>query len=515
MKRQRFVSQRSLSRMFQEAAEAWKLQDYQRTIETLERASRLDPANASVLLDLGRAYGLRYDYGAADRCLEKAVRVATQPVEVLTEAGRRCQEFGSYEMAKRYFERAAEQSGASVGVFVTLAELNERHARLEEAARWVDRALAANAEHPAALLTRARLSRLEGKLETAESSLRSLLEKPFDHTPTRVRAWYELGGVLDRQGRFDDAMNAFLEAKALLRPAAGPFHATLQGVQDRVREMEQTISAAVLERWFNSREALRPGRRLAVLCGHPRSGTTLLEQVLDSHPDIVTAEETHILHDEAYLPLSRGFPQTAALLDVLESTPSSLLQQSRENYFRFSELFIGKPIGEKLLIDKNPALNVLIPAVARIFPVARFLIAVRDPRDVCLSCFMQPLSLNPVSSAYLTLAGTVTQYASVMGFWRVILPRLRNAWTEVRYEDMVADLRSASRRTLDFLGVQWDEGVLRFHDHARSKPLRSPSYAEVTKPVFKSAVGRWRNYEKYLEPCLKQLNPFITAYGYE
>ncbi len=146
-----------------------------------------------------------------------------------------------------------------------------------------------------------------------------------------------------------------------------------------------------MERWFNSRETLQPARRLALLCGHPRSGTTLLEQALDAHPDIVTAEETHILHDEAYLPLSRGFAPDAPVLEVLESAPASALQQSRESYFRYAALFLGKAIGDKLLIDKNPALNVLIPAVVRIFPEARFLVAIRDPRDVCLSCFMQPL----------------------------------------------------------------------------------------------------------------------------
>ncbi len=279
--------------------------------------------------------------------------------------------------------------------------------------------------------------------------------------------------------------------------------------------MEQTVSSGVLERWFHAGESLQPARRLAVLCGHPLSGTTLLEQALDSHPDIVTAEETHILHDEAYLPLSRGFPQDTSVLELLDSTPINALRQSREDYFRFTELFIGKTVGDRLLIDKNPALNVLIPAVARIFPEAGFLIAIRDPRDVCLSCFMQPLSLNPVSSAYLTLGGTVTQYASVMGFWQTIQPRLHNAWIEVRYEEMVADLEASSRRILAFLDVGWDETVLRFHEHARCKPLRSPSYAEVTKPVFTVAVGRWRSYQKYLEPCLEQLGPFLTAYGYE
>ena len=94
MKRQRLASQGSLSRLFQQAADAWRRQDYQETIDLLERAGRLDPANPAILLDLGRAYGLRYDYAAADRCLEKAVRLAARKSQVLVEAGRRCQEFG-------------------------------------------------------------------------------------------------------------------------------------------------------------------------------------------------------------------------------------------------------------------------------------------------------------------------------------------------------------------------------------------------------------------------------------
>ena len=114
MKRQRLVSQGSLSRLFHQAAEAWRRQDYQETIDLLERAGRLDPANPVVLLDLGRAYGLRYDYPAAERCLEKAVRLAARKTQVLVEAGRRCQEFGHHPMATRYFERVVEQFPAPI-----------------------------------------------------------------------------------------------------------------------------------------------------------------------------------------------------------------------------------------------------------------------------------------------------------------------------------------------------------------------------------------------------------------
>ncbi len=513
MKRQRLVPPGTLSRLFQEAAEAWKRLEYQETIDTLERAARLDPANARIQLDLGRAYGLRYRYSEAEQCFEKAVRVAGRKVEALAEAGRRCHEFGNYEMAQAYLERAAREKGVTVDVLVKLAEFNERRAHLEEATRLAEWALKLDPTNPPARLLRARLERLAGQLGEAETRVRALL-KDAAKDPWWGGCWYELGDILDRLGRYDDAMEAFLEAKALIRPAVVHHAATLQRIQGRVREMENTITATVLERWAAAAPALQPLQRFAILCGHPRSGTTLLEQVLDSHPEMLSAEETHILHDEAYLPLSRGFSAEASVFEVLESAPASRLRQSREDYFRFTELFLGKTRGDKMLVDKNPALSTLIPAAVRIFPEVKFLIALRDPRDVCLSCFMQSLSPNPISSAYLSLEGTVTQYLSVMGFWRTLLPRLQNPFIEVRYEELVNDLEGTARKVLEFLGFPWDERVRRFDEHARGKSLRSPSYAEVTKPINKRAIGRWQNYRRHLEPYLAKLEPMIKALGY-
>jgi Tfp pilus assembly protein PilF len=515
MKRQRLISQGALSRIFQSAAEAWKRQEYKESIDILERGSRLDPANSTLLLDLGRAYGMRYDYAAAERCLEKAIRVAPRKLEALIGAGQRARDFERPKLAQKYFEQATQQRDVPVDALLALAETHERYHRREQAREFVERALKANGDCALAHLFLARLDRLAGELESAEKRLRDLLAKKETDTRTRVQAWYERGGILDRMARYDDAWTAFLEAKALLRPAAADASATLQGIQERVREMEKTITADVLQRWCEFGKSLQPQRRLAILCGHPRSGTTLLEQMLDAHPEIISSEETHILHDEAYLPLTRGFSTETGILEVLEAAPPSALQQSRENYFRFTELFLGKPLEGRLLVDKNPALNVLIPVVVRIFPEAKFLIALRDPRDVCLSCFMQSLTINPVSSAYLTVEGTVTQYASVMGFWQTLLPRIENPFLHVRYEALVDNLEAEGRRALDFLDIGWDERVLRFDEHARGKLVRSPTYADVTRPVFKTAVGRWRNYEKFIAPWLERLVPFIDGFGYQ
>jgi tetratricopeptide (TPR) repeat protein len=514
MKPAQLISPGTLNRMLQAAEAAWERKDFKECIETLESASRRAPANASVLLQLGRIHGLHYDYAAAENCFERALRFAPRKTEMLTAIADHCQNFRNPDIEERYLRRAVEQPDSAPETRIKLAELYERLRRLPEAAQLVERALALNPAYPAALLVRARLERLAGRLEPAEQVLRSFITKPFPDTWTHAQAWYELGNILDRQEKYDDAMTAFLEAKALMRPQAASHLAELKVLRARLKVMESNVTSELFKRWFDGGQALPPARRLALLCGHARSGTTLLEQVLDSHPDIVSAEETTTFNDDAYLRLKRGLPPDAYMLPVLEAASIPALQQARAAYFRAMELSIGSPVSGRLLLDKNPVLTFMIPAFVRIFPETKFLIALRDPRDVVLSCFMQPQPLNPITAAYLSLEETAEDYAALINNWRTLAPLLPGRYLEVRYEDMVDDLESVARKTLDFLGVPWDDRVLGFAEHARKKMVRSPTYADVTQPVYKRARGRWRNYQKYLEPHLAKLEPFVKAFGY-
>jgi hypothetical protein len=355
---------------------------------------------------------------------------------------------------------------------------------------------------------------MRGNVTEAEPILRELLAISTAGSSVRIRAFYELAIIKDNQGKYDEAMTALLEAKALMRPHVGPHAAILQHMQSRAKEMEQTITTGVLDRWRADADKLQPLRRIALLCGHPRSGTTLLEQVLDAHSDIISAEETKMMHDDAYLPLIHDFSEGTSVLQALDSVPPSVIRHARENYFRCTELFLCRQIGTRLLVDKNPSLNLMIPMVVRVFPEAKFLIAIRDPRDVVMSCYLQALPPTPISSAYLSLEGTVNQYANVMGFWLEMLPRMGNQWMYVRYEEMVEDVTSVAKSVLGFLGAEFEENVLKFYEHARAKRVISPSRGDVRKPLYRTAVGRWRNYQKYLEPYLPALERFVKAFNY-
>jgi tetratricopeptide (TPR) repeat protein len=245
---------------------------------------------------------LRYDYAAAESCFEQALRLTPHKTELLTSIGSHCRNFRNQDLAERYLRRALEGTDATPLACIKLAELYERLRRLPEATQLVERALQLKPAYPAALLVRARLDRLAGRLESAEQVLHSFLGKSIPDPWIHAQAWYELATILDRQEKFDAAMTAVLEAKALMQSQAPRYLSELKAFRARLKVMQSNISPEMFKRWFENGPALNPPRQLALLCGHVRSGTTLLEQVLDSHPEIVSAEETTTFLDDAFAP---------------------------------------------------------------------------------------------------------------------------------------------------------------------------------------------------------------------
>ena len=302
------------------------------------------------------------------------------------------------------------------------------------------------------------------------------------------------------------------KAKQLLQKQGRAVRTGTDFTLQKNEELVSTITADHFKRWSDDRFA--PEQNLALLCGHPRSGTTLIEQVLDTHPGLISADETNVMSDEAYIPLGNHFPVTVTPTDMLDQSDPEHLQHARATYLRMTEAFMREPIGGRVLLDKNPELTMILPAIVRMFPEIKVMVALRDPRDVCLSCFMQPLPMNSVSASYLSIESTFRKYSAVMTTWLHIRPMLQNPWMETRYEDNVANLEKEARTALEFLGLPWDPGVLKFYEHARQKHVRSPTYEAVTQPVHNRAVGRWHHYQKFIEPHLETLSPFVEAFGY-
>jgi hypothetical protein len=166
-------------------------------------------------------------------------------------------------------------------------------------------------------------------------------------------------------------------------------------------------------------------------------------------------------------------------------------------------------------LDKNPSLTLLLPGMLRLIPQTKLLIAIRDPRDVVLSCFMQYLPLNHNSVCYLTLERTAARYAHDLQVWLRLREKLCTPWLETRYEDYVRHLEEQAKSVLQFLGVPWDPVVMSYRERLKDKAVSSPTYEAVSKPVYTSSIGRWRHYEEHLTPHLRVLAPLVKAFGYD
>lgn len=501
-----------IDRLRRDSEAAWARFDYATSADLLRRAHKLSPQDPRRLLDLGFHHGLRYDYLQATECFEKAIRLAGGQTAAFAAAGWHCLNFSQPALARGYFERALEKAPGTVEILAPLAGICERLGELDDAEEFAARAAKLAPSHKPARLVQAMVWRRRHRLTEAETILRAVADTPDRDAWASAQIWYELGHNLDRQARYDEAMAAFLNAKKILHPLTAKQEVRQLVCQRQWRAEAGAVTTAMLQRFHAAGSRLQPARPIAFLAGHPRSGTTLLEQILDAHDKTVSLEETKIFDSDLYGPLAAG--KTAGRLDWLEQIPLGQLARLRKNYFAKAELFLGQAIGNRMLIDKNPLLTIRFPVIARLFPEARCLVALRDPRDVCLSCFMQALPPGTVNLSYLDLGHTVDAYAAVMDCWLTIRDKMAAPWLEVRYEKVIAGLETEARRVLDFLELPWNGRVLAFNEHSRRKIIRSPTYTDACKPVYTTSQNRWHHYQKYLEPHLARLEPALKALGY-
>ncbi len=329
----------------------------------------------------------------------------------------------------------------------------------------------------------------------------------------RAEAQGDLCTLLDAAGQYDAAWNAILECKRLMLPRADDAWTAAQFVTARCQRMIQGLTREHFARWQQPVAGDEP-RRVALLTGFPRSGTTLLEQVLEAHPDVVSSEEKETFGADVFVGMGTGRAADSSIIEMLDELSPEQLLEARRFYLHAMEAMLGEPIGVRLHVDKNPTMNLMIPPLRRVFPELKLLVAIRDPRDVVVSAFLRFLPVNPISVCYLTLDRTVDRYLLDLGAW-LKLRDLIGDWVEVRYEDAVRDLPGETRRILGALGLPWDDAVLDYRKQTRSKPVESPTYEQVARPVYATSVGRWRNYQQQLGPSVERLAPIAKALGYD
>jgi tetratricopeptide (TPR) repeat protein len=383
--------------------------------------------------------------------LERAIALDPNLADVQHNFGNVLQTLGRLDEARQAFERAVALAPKRAELYRGVAEIK----------RFVpgDPHLAAMEE----------LARDAGSLtESQRTELHFALGKAYGDVEQHELAFQHLqqGNALKRkQVRYDE-------------------QATVQ----RLREIAAAFPAELIRRNAGLGD---PSADSVFIIGMPRSGTTLVEQMLASHPKVFAAGEVTNF-TQAIEPVV-AFPEGMRLLGV---------EQLREIGARYARSVRALAPGAERITDKMPSNFRFAGLIHLALPNARIVHVRRDPVDTCLSCFSKIFTGDqPFSYELGELGRFYREYDALMAHWRRVLPR--DAMLEVQYEELAGDFESQARRILAHCGLEWDERCLSFHETKR--PVLTASACQVRQPLYRSSIGRWKVYEAWLGPLLDAL----------
>ena len=457
-------------------------------------------ALASSYQDLGRS-------AEAERVARDALRadpdldwVRVNLAVILRESGRETE-------AESELRRAVLAGPGANLAWRRMAGLAETLSKLDLAGRAARRALLIDAGDHVSALFLSIVERRRGDLDGALHRLQALPEA-IDGEAGRDAVEFELGTVLDRLGRYEEAWTRFERGNRIAVQRApkgaadpGPFLSTLDAFAG-------AISDGWPARWTPLSEVEPPA---VFMVGFPRSGTTLLDQILDAHPDARVIEERPVLSSVGAGFVARGGGTLGERLAALDEAGAGRL---RAEYTAKLARWGGEN-RPRVVIDKMPLNIIYLPLALRLYPNAKVILSLRHPCDCCLSCFMQSIKLNSAMASFTSMEGATGFYARVMALWQEIERVLSPDHIAVRYEDLVADTEGTARRVAGFLGLDWTDAVLDHTAHAKARGMiRTPSFRQVSEPIYTRAVGRWARYREQMAPYLDTLAPYAGHFGY-
>lgn len=501
------------------AQKLFALGHFDEAIELIESAATRQPSDSQTLVRCAQAFGYCYEISRAEEMLDRALEIGTANLK--PQIALVFQQIFRPDKAIEILEQLRGEQSLALPYVASLAQLYEQSNRQDEAIQALRECVDQAPFQPQPKVLLARLERQAGNLNAAEDLL-GIVVSSAAPVPTLVHAWSEMTLVRDQQAQFAQAIDAIEKAKTLLRqdPSVQQQARRSLAINAAFEHLYAQLHEPTIQAWSRVKLGNAGMPRVAHLLGFPRSGTTLLEQVLDAHPKIRSASERAVFTKAIFPAMCQDGEQTGEQgggqrlsLDALQHCSVDRLNMLRQRYVRAHESIAGTSLQDAVHLDKNPNHTSLLLGLYRLFPEAKFVFALRDPRDVIVSTYMRFFALSEFSASYLTWESTCAIYAHEMNVWLRMRSLLPNDWIEVKYEDTVADLKATACKVTELLGVDWDEGMLNYRDDQR-KFVHSPTHAEVRKPVYGSSVGRWKNYESYLAPQLDRLTPFLKAFGY-
>jgi len=496
----------------------------------LQAAISLDPGSAEAHSNLGVLNYRRGTLDAAVRCFDRALSLTPDSAAALNNLGAALTRLGRLDEAEGLLRRAVRLAPENADAASNLGQTLILKGRFDEARGELDRAIALKPRFPEALVSRGRLAMEAGEhaaaIELFDAAVavrpdcaeahqnRTLVTRAEPGAPWVARleaAWarratatpdaavalnFAMGKVREELGDYPAAFAAYAEANRG-RLALHPFDEAGEERLHTALAALGTDLAAAAPAADTPREAA--ARVPVFVVGMPRSGTSLIEQVLASHGEITGAGELPLLGQ-----LLERLPATAPV------TGAERLEL-RERLRALGAEYCGRVWeahrGRRYVIDKMPGNYRFAGLIALMLPQARIIHVRRDPLDTCLSCFATPFTEGHDYASDLSALGRqYLRYERLMQHWTALAPA--GGILEVRYEDLIADLEGEARRMLGFIGAPWDESCLRFHRTAR--PVRTASMIQVRQPLYSGSIARWKRFERELAPLIERLAPLLS-----
>jgi tetratricopeptide (TPR) repeat protein len=457
----------------------------------LRRAIELKPSLAEAYFNLGALLRDKGEFAASETALRRAVKQDPRNALALASLGLTLGMRGRLSEARGCFEKALRLKPHDAGILSSLGWLTGVEGRFEEAEGLHRAALEADSRHPGARAMLVGLRRMtDADKEWLVGAERTLADgvPPLEESKLR----YAMGKYFDDLGKYSKAFEQYKRANELQKLVAAPYDRA-----DHTKLVDDMVAMYTRQRPDQPAKGASESARPVFVTGMMRSGTSLVEQIIASHPQAVGAGELDFWH------------VTARKHDSLrrEDPDEPLTRKLGESYLRVLQQHSADA---PRVVDKSTFNTEHLGLIHRVLPRARIIYVQRDPIDNCLSCYFQDF-VN-VASFTLDLSDLAHHYQGhhrLISHWRAVLPQA--TLLVVPYAELVADPEAWSRRMIEFIGLEWDPRCLQFHQTQRS--VLTASNWQVRQPVYARSVGRWRNYEKFIRPLLelRKLTPATGA----
>jgi hypothetical protein len=462
---------------------------------------------ADQLLAEGSALRREGRFSDAIRLLDQAARLNPADPEIWLERGYVFDFGGSLDNALKSYGESARLGGGAPALagYASVAVRKGDYVGAREAGGL---ALQLAPGEPTATIALGRCDIEARDFAGAETRLEALLARDDIAPEERMIAGGLLGDVLDKLGRPAEAFANYTRSKALFADVHAERFSGQPPLTAFVEGIAEVFASEPIERWTAAPVSIEGATSNHVfLLGYPRSGTTLVENILASAPGVAALEERPTLREA-----DREFLDPPSKLVELTRLDDAGLQPWREAYWHRVRAG-GIAADTQTFVDMDPLKGSRLPMIARLFPAAKIVVMRRDPRDVVLSCFRTSFAPTAAAYQFSSLEGVARHYDALMRLQRDCRAALPLASHELFYERLVADFDTTTRDLCDFLGVDWSEDLRRFDKTAETRGVSTASQTQVRRGLY-DGRAQWRKYEAELAPIMPILQPWIDAFGY-